>query len=167
MTNANKGLTTDDFIDEINRQTDAFAIKSKVYGIVIYETYQDFLDDDREVNWLMTVDPKATGTAQPFGTNFTHRPEEWSDFQWEQLTDIIDEYIHTPVKFRSTYVDRDDMEGIRKRLRSYFGDFNYGEEYRNGRLDGVLGVLHDLGLEKEYYTAKKSYRDEKLKAVNE
>lgn len=160
-------LTTDEFINEVNQLTTAYAIKSQIYGIDIYETFQDFRDDDREVNWFMTVDPKATSMAQPFGDNFVQWPDEWNDSQREKLADLIEEYINTPVEFRMTRVDRDNLESIRKRLMGYFNDFDYGEEYRNGRLDGALGVLSDLGLEKEYRAAKESYKVKQQRTVNE
>ena len=52
-------------------------------------------------------------------------------------------------------------------MLGYFKDHSFSEDYRNGRLDAMYGVMCQLGMEDDYDATKGSYKAMKIKAVNE
>ena len=60
-----------------------------------------------------------------------------------------------------------NFNGLMFALLGNFKDHSFSEDYRNGRLDAMYGVMCQLGLEDDYDTAKGSYKAMKIKAVNE
>ena len=73
-------------------------------------------------------------------------------------------YAHTPLGFRGTVLSDNDKEELRHRLMGYFKDHSFGEDYRNGRLDAMYGVMCQLGMEGDYDATKGSYKAMKIKA---
>lgn len=158
-------LTTDEFISRINSLPEVYAIKSDMYGIDLYPTYEDYKLDDREVKWFMTVDPDATSTFQPYDDNFLGWPEKWVDELGREaadelkahVADLIAAYIETPLGMREAMIDETAKEALRHQLKAALRDKNYGEPYRNGRLDALKTVFNTLNMTADYETAIEGY----------
>lgn len=173
--NAEEYLTTDELIERINQLPKVFAIRSDLYGIDIYADREEYRDDDKDCRWFMTIDPKATSIAQPFGCNFEGWPEDWSDSDYwnmsvdeaidmadylqNMIADLIDRYIATPVFRRDeTILSSVTKEALLHQLKGTINNKNLSTEAREACLEYAHGVFNTLCLERDYEATVKPER---------
>ena len=170
--NAEERLTTDELIGGINKFPKVYAVRNRTYGVCVYQDYESYQKD--KTSWFMTIDPKATSIAQPFGCNFERWPEDWSDSDYwnmssdywnmsvdeafdmadylqDMIADLIDRYIATPVFRRDeTILSSVTKEALLHQLKGTINNKNLSTEAREACLKYAHGVFNTLCLERDY-----------------
>ena len=169
--NANSYITTDELIYTINHSQEIdrgdemgpFAVKRDKY-VYVYRTWQDARDEEeRKPMWQMMIPINIESLSELYEREDLDADDLESKGFWP-LIELISKYAHTPLVFRGTVLSDNDKEELRHRLMGYFKDHSFGEDYRNGRLDAMYGVMCQLGMEGDYDAAKGSYKAMKIKA---
>ena len=122
--NAEEHLTTDELIIKINSFPKVYAVRNRTYGVCVYQDYESYKKD--KASWFMTIDPKATSIAQPFGCNFEGWPEDWSDSDYWSMS--VDEAIT-------------QMELLDHDFFAFVNEANHRHSVVYIRKDGGYGVI--------------------------
>jgi len=171
--NAEEYLRTDELISRINKFPKVYAVRNRMYGICVYQDYESYQKD--KTSWFMTIDPKATSIAQPFGRNFEGWPEDWSDSDYwhmsvgeafdmddylqNMIADLINRYIATPVFRRDeTILSSVTKEALLHQLKGTINNKNLSAEAREACLKYAYGVFNTLCLERDYEATVKPER---------
>ena len=169
--NANSYITTDELVYTINHSQEIdrgdemgpFAVKRGKY-VYIYRTWQDARDEEeRKPMWQMMIPVNIESLSELYEREDLDADDLENKGFWP-LIELISKYAHTPLVFRGTALSEDDKEELRHRLLGYFKDHSFSEDYRNGRLDAMYGVMCQLGMEDDYDAAKGSYKAMEIKA---
>lgn len=171
--NAEEHLTTDELIIKINSFPKVYAVRNRTYGVCVYQDYESYKKD--KASWFMTIDPKATSIAQPFGCNFEGWPEDWSDSDYwsmsvdeaidmadylqNMIADLINRYIAIPVFRRDeTILSSVTKEALLHQLKGTINNKNLSTEAREACLKYAHGVFDTLCLERDYEATVKPER---------
>lgn len=168
--NANSFITTKELVNTINHSPEIdrgdemgpVAVRRGKY-VYVYRTWQDKRDEDDKPMWMMMIPVSIESLSELYEREDLDADDLESKGFWP-LIELISKYAHTPLVFRGTALSDNDKEELRHRLMSYLKDHSFSEDYRNGRLDAMYGVMCQLGMEDDYDAAKGSYEVMKIKA---